>query len=442
MSAQLPVDGVMTPAVRNAIRSFQQQQRLTVTGIAGPDTADALKRACAGDGAQSATESESEGLGDLFARATKRVGGAVGRIADVLGGASGSRIIDLTSQSDKSVRKGTRDLKKVYALVLHQMACCFRPKDPMKRYLGIGSHFAILADGRILQLHPVSALVWASNGFNRCSVAVEFAGNFPNTRGTWWEGQKFGRNQPTNAQLEAGRYLIRYLMRTMGLTHVLAHRQSSGTRENDPGPEVWYHVGQWAVDNLELKDGGPGFKIGTGNPIPNEWRTWGRRSVARELNPELEAAQSESELAHDLQETSAESDVPAESEVATAIKGALSQLPAQQRPQYRSMGRLPEAITKVSGPGLYLILFNSGGQQKAYSGKTVSLKRRLMQHRLCAQMLGLSIDNHRVLIAPLPKADLRSVEQSINGYVRAHHGGTFTNQRQELEQWLLGESWT
>jgi peptidoglycan hydrolase-like protein with peptidoglycan-binding domain len=40
--AQLPVDGVMTPDVRNAISTFQQQSGLPVSGIAGPDTERAL----------------------------------------------------------------------------------------------------------------------------------------------------------------------------------------------------------------------------------------------------------------------------------------------------------------------------------------------------------------------------------------------------------------
>src|SRR5262245_50648634 len=96
-------------------------------------------------------------------------------------------IIDLTARSDKTHRKGWRDPKKVYALVLHQMACCFKPRDALKRFLTIGSHFAITSDGRILQLHPISALVWASNSFNARSVAVEFAGNFPNIKNTWWK---------------------------------------------------------------------------------------------------------------------------------------------------------------------------------------------------------------------------------------------------------------
>ena len=45
MSAQLPVDGVMTPAARSLVRSFQRQQGLTASGIVGPDTEEALKKA-------------------------------------------------------------------------------------------------------------------------------------------------------------------------------------------------------------------------------------------------------------------------------------------------------------------------------------------------------------------------------------------------------------
>jgi hypothetical protein len=226
----------------------------------------------------SAPAFESEwGLGDIVNRIGGGISDVAGRVADVVRGAG---IIDLTAQADKSVRQGVRDLAKVKALVLHQMACCFQRKDPLKGYLRLKAHFAILPDGKILQIHPVAQLIWASNGFNNGSVAVEFAGNFPNTKGTWWEGAKFGRNQVTPAQIEAGRRLIRHLMSTIGLRTVLAHRQSSATRENDPGPDIWYHVGQWAIDNLGLKDGGPGFKVGGGNPIPDLWRKWGQAKPA------------------------------------------------------------------------------------------------------------------------------------------------------------------
>lgn len=244
-------------------------------------------------------------------------------LADEVSDARDPRIIDLTAKADKSRRFRTRDPKKVYALVLHQMACCFKVRDPLTRFLKMAPHFAILPDGRILQLHPVLSLTGASNGFNAGSVAVEFAGNFPDTRGKWWHGPQNGQNQVTAAQIEAGRYLVRYLIRTMGLKVILAHRQSSGTRDNDPGPDVWYHVGQWAVDTLGLKDGGPGFKIDTGKSIPDIWRTWGKAKP----QPEFEFGGLELEVA-----TGSCPDVP---------------VPASGRPKLLKRGSKHSAVREV-----------------------------------------------------------------------------------------------
>ncbi|MFU2486298.1 peptidoglycan-binding protein [Thauera sp. WH-1] len=47
MAAGLAVDGVMHAAARSVLRRFQQREGLPVTGIAGPDTEAALRRACA-----------------------------------------------------------------------------------------------------------------------------------------------------------------------------------------------------------------------------------------------------------------------------------------------------------------------------------------------------------------------------------------------------------
>jgi len=170
-------------------------------------------------------------------------------------------------------------------LVLHQMA--FSRGNEPKKYDTVTAHFAILPDGKITQLHPETALLWASNGFNAGSVAVEFAGNFPNTKGKCWEAKKFGCHKVTPEQIEAGRYLVEYLIKKIGLTHILAHRQSSGSRENDPGPDIWYNVGQWAVEKHGLKDGGPGFKVGSGNPIPDAWRAWGSMKKDPEIAWEI-----------------------------------------------------------------------------------------------------------------------------------------------------------
>ncbi len=195
-----------------------------------------------------------------------------------------------TRANKKKAREKPRPKSDVYALVLHQMGCCRSRKEG--GYDGIATHYAILADGRILHLQPIETYMHASNKFNSGSVAVEFAGNFPGTRGKCWKPEKHGCHQLTQAQLDSGRYLVEHLLREPGmkLTHILAHRQSSGLRPIDPGPDIWYHVGQWAIDKYGLKDGGPGFKIGSGRPIPDEWRTWGRRGGAIPAGPATPSA--------------------------------------------------------------------------------------------------------------------------------------------------------
>lgn len=197
-------------------------------------------------------------------------------------------IEDRTSFTPKDKRKGKpRDMSKVYALVLHQTAGNQR-NTPPDRYDGVTAHFVIKPNGQTLQLHPLTARLNASNGFNAGSVAVEFAGNFPDTRGKRYVYPNGASPQGvlTAEQIKAGRCLIRYLVKNMDLTHILAHRQSSASRENDPGPDIWYHVGQWAINNLGLRDGGQNFKIGSGNPIPDSWRTWGKAKQP-ELGEEL-----------------------------------------------------------------------------------------------------------------------------------------------------------
>ncbi|MEA5552823.1 peptidoglycan recognition family protein [Anabaena cylindrica UHCC 0172] len=208
-------------------------------------------------------------------------GGIINTISSIARGASNlfsTRIEDRTAFSPKDKRKNLRR-GNVYALVLHQMA--FSRGDDIKKYDRVTAHFIITPNGAIAQLHPISAYLYTSNGFNKHSVAVEFAGNFPSIRGKCWQpkppAKSHGCHTLTSAQITAGRFLIQYLISKTGLTHVLAHCQSSATRANDPGPDIWYHVGQWAVENLGMKDGGAGFKVGNGSPIPDSWRTWGRR---------------------------------------------------------------------------------------------------------------------------------------------------------------------
>ena len=178
-------------------------------------------------------------------------------------------IVDMCSDApaDKRGKRST----PLDAVVLHQMS--FSRGNDLTRYRKVTAHFVIAPNGVVGQLHPVKARLSSSNGFNGRSVAIEFAGNLRSVNGNWWSPETHGRDTLTEAQVIAGRKLLKILRRA-GIRYVFAHRQSSASRGNDPGPEIWSSVGQWAIDKLGMSDGGPGYSIEHGNPIPDEWRTY------------------------------------------------------------------------------------------------------------------------------------------------------------------------
>jgi hypothetical protein len=52
---------------------------------------------------------------------------------------------------------------------------------------------------------------------------------------------------------------------------LVAHRQSSGERQADPGSALWKGVALPLHAELGLTDGGIGFKLDTGLGIPESW---------------------------------------------------------------------------------------------------------------------------------------------------------------------------
>jgi hypothetical protein len=331
MSTNIAVDGLMQAPVRSLIRSFQKRQGLRPSGILGPDTRAALQQACAsaGDGAPDGS-GPSEGNGDggdagsggnggnggngggeggggdgqggeggefelefqpeAFEFAESRAG-ARQEAANPQGGAGRAharrlRIVDLTARSDKTKRVGVRNVQDIRAVLLRQTGCCSASSDVPQHLLGFKAHYVILPGGVILQLHPLTALLRASsNGLHRDSVTVAFAGNFPDIRGAWQDGDRFGRDQVSRAQVHAARHLLHHLRHLPGLRMIFARRQTGGSHGNDPGPDIWSHVGQWAVTRLGFSDGGPDFKLHAGKAIPQVWRDWRQDARQRERVP-------------------------------------------------------------------------------------------------------------------------------------------------------------
>ncbi len=180
-------------------------------------------------------------------------------------------ILDLTDQSNHDRRKGERDEADVDALVLHQMGFD-RGNSPL-RYLNTIAHFIILRDGQIAQLHRPIDYLHASSALNARSVSVEFAGNMPSERARYFRPEEFGRHRVTIQQVSAGRFLCKHLKETLGISYVFAHRQGTNGHTNCCGPDVWFNVGQYMVAKGELSDGGQGFTMGDGLPIPHSWRS-------------------------------------------------------------------------------------------------------------------------------------------------------------------------
>lgn len=190
-------------------------------------------------------------------------------------------LFDTTAESRKDGKRinesrTPRPLDQITGLVLH---CTGSPSaragnDP-STYRGVRSHFVITPNGSVSQNHEASVYLNASGRLNSFTLAVEVVGNFRNEHDRWWEGDKHGRDHLTDEQVMAGRWLVVYCREFFDIVDVLCHRQSSKGKIC-PGPDVWYHIGQWAVDVLGMGDGGKDYHVQGGAPIPEAWRTWDR----------------------------------------------------------------------------------------------------------------------------------------------------------------------
>jgi hypothetical protein len=134
-----------------------------------------------------------------------------------------------------------------------------------------------------------------------------------------------------------------------------------------------------------------------------------------------------------------------EGEVPPTLAGTIGRLPAAQRPAYIALGAITSALRdpRATGAGFYLIEFTVNGVQRAYSGQTGNLHRRLQQHALCGQMMGLPLSAHSVYVAPsgLQDAQRRAIEYRIHDDMFRTSAGVLTNQRRELEAELFGNEW-
>lgn len=197
--------------------------------------------------------------------------------------ASPPPMIDRRSFAGRNKDIGPRSWTEVTGWCLHQTACHLGSSSKISRCDRIGAHFVVYQDGRIFWLHDLDRKVIHGHGWNRQTIGIEIDGLFAGIEGdpsTVWNDPSTPREEkamtPTQAQIDAVKQLIRWgtaeVARHGGrIQKLVAHRQSSKNRRNDPGSKVWKEIAIPMSAELGFDHGGIGFTIGNGRPIPEAW---------------------------------------------------------------------------------------------------------------------------------------------------------------------------
>ena len=130
------------------------------------------------------------------------------------------------------------------------------------RYDNIIAHFVVMRSGAVLMIREPTTRLQSVSA--RDGIDIEFEGQYLSTR-LLRRGR--GTSAPTLPQIMAGRNLLEHLNKTLGVSGVWGHCQTSQLeRDNCPGPQLWYNVAQWAIDTLGMTN------AGLGNSVPVEWQ--------------------------------------------------------------------------------------------------------------------------------------------------------------------------
>lgn len=168
------------------------------------------------------------------------------------------------------VRK--RAISAVTGICLHQTACYMGERP--ERYDGTGAHFIVTRAGKVIWLHDFDHRVIAANGWNNGTISIEIDGLYAGIDGdkrTVWDDPSTPIHeqgqQLTAASVKACLELIAWICASVpGVRVVVAHRQASADRENDPGSAIWQSV---ALEcGLAVASS---TTLGDGKPIPEQW---------------------------------------------------------------------------------------------------------------------------------------------------------------------------
>jgi N-acetyl-anhydromuramyl-L-alanine amidase AmpD len=108
------------------------------------------------------------------------------------------------------------------------------PSRHKRPWPGIGYHYFVRADGRILRTQPIERIAYHAAGHNDYSLGIVFAGSFMNGA------------VPTPEQLAAGAHLTAWLLQELRipLQNVWGHQEFADSRTLCPGSE-WMSGRKW-----------------------------------------------------------------------------------------------------------------------------------------------------------------------------------------------------
>lgn len=190
-------------------------------------------------------------------------------------------VLGVKREDVRKKRGRRRKWPKITGICLHQTAVVIGERPG--RWASLGAHLGITRSGKIIWVHDFNQIVYHGNRWNAGTVGIEIDGGYEGVDGdpkTFWGGGPL--KSPTKltdetvaASCAAIRWVCEFIGRHGGaVSKIVAHRQSSMSRRNDPGEAIWRRVALPMVKELgfdrEKYDGGPGFEIG-GRPVPGAW---------------------------------------------------------------------------------------------------------------------------------------------------------------------------
>lgn len=190
-------------------------------------------------------------------------------------------LVDLRRTSLPENDHGGREWEDVSGITLHQTACILGERPG--RWNTVSAHLGVMRSGASVWMHDFNRIVWHAQGFNRRCAGIEIDGNYEGVEGdpsTLWDNPGTAARDKatllTIESIETTKQLIRWICSVVAVhggqvKALVAHRQSSATRRNDPGSGIWSRIALPMHDELGLSDGGDGFRIGQGYPIPAAW---------------------------------------------------------------------------------------------------------------------------------------------------------------------------